>query len=221
MAELPEDPEVTASLRVGLQALQLGGNAELEQRLLDYARLLQRWNQRYGLSGTHKLSELITRHVLDSLTLHPYLGVFCRWLDVGSGAGLPGVPLALASVAQRFTLLERSLNKARFLRQVKLELGIDHLSVVHTELQHYEPQSLPEGILARAVMPLAKLLPCLRHLCRRGTRVLVPQGRYPAAALATLPDYFRLLDCPRIVLRELSVERYLVILEGRGRENGG
>ena len=202
-------------MRAGLRSLQLAGDVGLERRLLDYARLLQRWNRRYALSGARELPELISGHVLDSLTLHSHLGAPRHWLDVGSGAGLPGLPLALASAPKQFTLLDRSLNKIRFLRQAQLELGIDNISVAHAELRHFNPQPPPEGILARAVMPLAALLPSLRHLCGGGTRLLVPHGRYPAAALRSLPDAFRLLACPRVVLPGRRVERHLVILERR------
>ena len=221
MAALPESrgtvpAAASAVLRAGLRALQLGGDDRLECRLLDYAQLLHRWNRRYALSGARGLPELISRHLLDSLTLHSHLGSPRHWLDVGSGAGLPGLPLALATPRCHFTLLDRSLNKARFLRQAKLELGIDNISVAHTELRSFEPEPPPEGIMARAVMPLSALLRKLRHLCRGGTRLLIPHGRYPAATLRSLPAAFRLLACPRVALPEWRVERHLLILEGRG-----
>ncbi len=208
--------DARATLRAGLRALQLGDDDRLERGLFDYAQLLHRWNRRYALSGARELPELISRHLLDSLTLHSHLGAPHHWLDVGSGAGLPGLPLALASPLRHFTLLDRSLNKARFLRQAKLELGIDNISVAHTELRSFDPQPPPEGILARAVMPLSVLLSKLRHLCRGGTRLLLPHGRYPAAALRSLPAAFHLLGCPRVALPGVRVERHVLILEGRG-----
>lgn len=157
------------------------------ETLLAYCELVAQWNRAYSLVGARTLPEIMPRHILDSLALSDFLpSRALRVLDLGTGAGLPGLPLAVIHPERRFTLLDRNRKKTRFVRQVQLELGIPNVEVVTDEAAHY--RGGPFGcILARAVGSLESLVRCSAHLVAADGIYLLPKGPAVEHELRALP----------------------------------
>ncbi|MCC7410479.1 MAG: 16S rRNA (guanine(527)-N(7))-methyltransferase RsmG [Gammaproteobacteria bacterium] len=169
------DAPALATLRRGVAVLG-ADRPGLVDALLAYLDLLERWNRRYNLTGTREPTLLVTRHVLDSLAVAPFIDAD-PVLDLGSGAGLPGVVLALALPARRFVLLDSRLKKTRFLEQARIELDLDNVEVVRARAEDYAPPAPFPVIVARAVADLAGLLAMSRHLLAAGGALLAMKAR--------------------------------------------
>ncbi len=140
-------------MQQGCDALQLSVDAGQQQRLLDYLALLSRWNQTYNLTAVRDEAQMVTRHLLDSLAIAPYL-TGRRFLDVGTGAGLPGVPMALVFPEREFHLLDSNGKKTRFLFQVKTALGLDNMVVHHARVEAFRVAEPFDTVLSRAFASL-------------------------------------------------------------------
>jgi 16S rRNA (guanine527-N7)-methyltransferase len=206
----PAFAELTQPLAAGLDALGLGHTPMLLERLLRYLMLLERWNKAYNLTAVRVPAAMLTRHILDSLSLSPWV-VGSRLLDIGSGAGLPGVPLALLRPELTVVLLDSNAKKTRFLQQVVLELPLPNVEIVWGRVEAYAPAVLFDTVTARALSELAEVWRWARRLGVPGGRILLLKGEYPAQELAALP----LTASPRVlplVVPGLSEARHLVWL---------
>jgi 16S rRNA (guanine527-N7)-methyltransferase len=198
-------------LRAGLGQLP-GADLEAVQvsRLLDYVDLLQRWNRTYNLTAISDPAEMISRHLLDSLSVLPWIRGL-RLLDAGTGAGLPGVPLAIARPDLAVTLLDSTGKKVRFLNHVARELNLENVYPVQARLESYEPKVAFETIVSRAFSSLAAFAGAARHLA--GTaRLLAMKGRYPNDELDDLPAWVRVESVEKLVVPGLQQDRHLVIM---------
>ena len=148
-------------------------------RLLAYLELLDHWNRAYNLTAVRDVEEMIPRHVFDSLAVLPWLQTESL-LDAGSGAGLPGIPLAIMRPAMQVTLLDSAGKKVRFLRHARRELGLDNVFPVQDRLEAFEPDPLPPVIISRAFSDLGRYAAAAQHLLKPGSRLLAMKGRYPA-----------------------------------------
>lgn len=157
---------LAARLTAGLEQGAIRLDDEQKQRLLEYLFLLSKWNSAYNLTAVRDLGEMISRHLLDSLALLPWLdGLSGNVLDVGSGAGLPGIPLAIARPRRRFVLLDSNGKKTRFLFQARLSLELDNLDdIVAERIEAYQPAVPPAVIVSRAFASLAQYRDLTRHL---------------------------------------------------------
>ena len=155
-------------LQSGLEQLQITLSEKQIEQILTYLELIQVWNKAYNLVGTSDSKELIQKHILDSLAIvsHVTKGPV---LDVGSGAGLPGIPLAIALPDISFTLLDSNGKKARFMRQVIMQLKLGNVDIVQTRIEQFTAKSLPNTVISRAFAPLDKALSLLSEVC-------APQG---------------------------------------------
>ena len=163
--------------------------------LLDYLRLLQKWNKRFNLSGVAGIGEMLERHILDSLSVASRLrgGTI---VDAGSGAGLPGIPLAALFPGKHFTLVDSNGKKTRFLLQAQLELGLDNIGVEHCRIEDYGgPADL---VVCRALATLAECAGKTQHMLCRGATLLAMKGRHPGAELARLPAAFKVEFVERV-----------------------
>lgn len=167
-------PAVEQRLHAGLRALDLALDAA--PSLLAYLALLVKWNKAFNLSAVRDPLEMVDRHVLDSLSVLPYVGSG-RLLDVGSGAGLPGIPLALVSPALDVVLLDSNGKKTRFLKQVRLELGIPNIAVVHSRLEDYRPESPFDVVISRAFAEAETFFTLARPHAAPDGRLLAMKGR--------------------------------------------
>ncbi len=199
----------------GIAALGLALDAAQQERLLAYLALLLKWNKAYNLTAVRDPLEMVTKHLLDSLALLPHLQDG-RLLDVGSGAGLPGIPLAIAAPQREVTLLDANSKKTRFLLQAKGELGLYNLSVVHSRVEQYRPERLFDTVTARAFASLAELYQGTAHLLAPGGCLLAMKGEYPAQELAALPPGVVVREVIAVTVPGLQAQRHLVRIASGG-----
>jgi 16S rRNA (guanine527-N7)-methyltransferase len=192
-------------------AKQLGlelSDADVDRmmRLLDE---LDDWNQRMNLTAIRERSQQITKHLLDSLSVQPFLRG-TRVLDVGTGAGFPGLPLAIANPARHFTLLDSTAKKLKFIEHVAQSLGIENVTTVHERAEKYQVTTRFDTILSRAVGPVDRFVKWSGHLCVGGGRLLAMKGRYPTDELQGLPSGWKFAAVHRLAVPGLDEERHLV-----------
>lgn len=199
-------------LEQGLAKLLPQAGADLVKRQLDYLELLQRWNRAFNLTAVRAPADMVARHLLDSLAVHPYIRG-ARLLDVGSGGGLPGIPLALAKPQQTVVLLDSNGKKARFLRQAVLELGLVNVTVVQARAEEFRPAMLFDTVIARAFGDLLGLLRIARPLLAAGGRVLAMKAREPALELQLLGGEGVSWRCHRLDVPGLTAERRVIVIE--------
>jgi 16S rRNA (guanine527-N7)-methyltransferase len=178
-------PDLSTRLRRGLAELGLALPDDRVDSLVAYVALLTRWNSAYNLTAVRDPAEMVPRHLLDSLAILPWIQG-PRLLDVGTGPGLPGIPLALAEPTLRVTLLDANGKKVRFCRQAVMELGLANVQVVQARAEDYRPAEGFATITARAVADLPSLVAAVRHLLAAGTTLLAMKGAVPEAEVALL-----------------------------------
>ena len=184
-----------------------------QQLLLAYLALLIKWNKAYNLTAVRDPDEMVSRHLLDSLSVVPFVAERGdSWLDVGSGGGMPGIPLAIMFPERRFTLLDSNGKKTRFLVQVKLELKLDNLEVVHSRVEAYRPERPFDGISSRAFSSLQDFSDWTRHLGNADTQWLAMKGVHPDDELQALPADFRLSATHVLRVPGCQGQRHLLIL---------
>ncbi|MFC3608128.1 16S rRNA (guanine(527)-N(7))-methyltransferase RsmG [Stutzerimonas tarimensis] len=197
----------------GARELDVPLEDDQQAQLLAYLALLIKWNRAYNLTAVRDPDEMVSRHLLDSLSVVSQVAEAGeRWLDVGSGGGMPGIPLAILFPQRSFTLLDANGKKTRFLTQVKLELGLDNLEVVHARVEAFRPAQPFSGIVSRAFSSLADFTDWTRHLGDEGTRWLAMKGVHPDDELQTLPADFRLERSHLLRVPGCQGQRHLLIL---------
>lgn len=195
-----------ATLGVALDARQ-------HELLMGYLALLIKWNKAYNLTAVRNPDEMVSRHLLDSLSVVPFVAERGNdWLDVGSGGGMPGVPLAILFPERRFTLLDSNGKKTRFLTQVKLELGLDNLGVVNARVEAFRPEQPFAGIVSRAFSALEDFANWTRHLGDRDTHWLAMKGLRPDDELARMPEDFKVEAEHTLAVPGCQGQRHLLIL---------
>ena len=193
----------------GLDALGLALDESKRQKLLDYVQLLNKWNKVHNLTGVRDPEEMVTLHLLDSLAIMPHIHAQ-RLLDVGSGAGLPGIPLAICLPDLQVTVMDSSQKKASFMRQAKAELGLQNLEVVCGRVEDYRPEAPFDVITSRAFSELALFVKLTQHLATEEGQWLAMKGVYPQEELDKLeiiPSQVLPLKVPG-----LQAQRHLVFL---------
>ena len=196
-------------LRAGVSELHLALDDAAIGQLLDYVELLQRWNAAYNLTAVRDPAEMVTRHLLDSLAILPHVHG-ATLADLGSGAGLPGIPLAIAAPEREILLVDSNGKKARFLREAVRKLGLTHTRVAESRVENVEGTF--ECITARAFASLGEMLARGGHLLATDGRWLALKGRYPEDELAALPGGFRVEEIVALRVPGLDAERHLVVL---------
>jgi len=197
----------------GARELGVELSARQQEQLLAYLALLIKWNKAYNLTAVRNPDEMVSRHLLDSLSVVPYVAeAGDNWLDVGSGGGMPGVPLAILFPERRFTLLDSNGKKTRFLTQVKLELKLDNLEVIHSRVEAFTPETPFTGICSRAFSALEDFANWTRHLGNAQTQWLAMKGVHPDDELQALPADFRLTATHVLKVPGCQGQRHLLIL---------
>jgi 16S rRNA (guanine527-N7)-methyltransferase len=180
-------------------------------RLLTLLDELERWNRSYNLTAIRSREEMITHHLLDSLSISADLaGV--RIADVGTGAGFPGLPLAIANPSRQFTLIDSSGKKVRFVAHAAHTLALGNVTALKARAEALRPQLPFDTVTARALAPLPELLAYLAPLCGPATRVLAMKGRWPREELDELPAPWRLTGSRTLMVPGLDAERCVLHL---------
>lgn len=200
-----------ACLRDGAARMGTPLTAEQEERLLAYLALLLKWNRVYNLISRREADNLVALHLLDSLSVLPYISG-SRVVDVGSGAGLPGIPLAIMRPDCHFTLLDSNGKKGRFRTQATIELGLENVEVMSARAEEYQPAAKFDQVISRAFATIADMLSVAGHLAAAGGRFLAMKGLYPHQELAELPAGYRLEAVHTLEVPLLGAERHLAIL---------
>ncbi len=164
--------DLASELRTGVESLGISLQQSQYDQLLEYLQLLQKWNQVYNLTAIDEPHRMLAYHLLDSLSLMPHLEGAHKLLDVGSGAGLPGVPLAIAMPETLWTMLDSNARKTRFIRQALAHCGLRNAQVVQSRVQDYHAPDSLDIIVSRAFAPLGEFCNSVAHLMGRNTRLL-------------------------------------------------
>ena len=206
-------PAHASELARGAAQLGVQLTSAQQEQLLAYLALLIKWNKAYNLTAVRDPDEMVSRHLLDSLSIVEFVrAAGDNWLDVGSGGGMPGIPLAILFPERRFTTLDSNGKKTRFQTQVKLELKLANLEVVHSRVEEFRPAQPFAGIVSRAFSSLADFAHWTRHLGDADTRWLAMKGQYPHDELAALPADFRVEAEHVLQVPGCQGQRHLLIL---------
>nr|WP_178109865.1 16S rRNA (guanine(527)-N(7))-methyltransferase RsmG [Pseudomonas sp. AG1028] len=200
-------------LQQGARELGVDLTERQQAQLLGYLALLIKWNKAYNLTAVRDPDEMVSRHLLDSLSVVPFVAeAGDNWLDVGSGGGMPGIPLAILFPERRFTLLDSNGKKTRFLTQVKLELKLANLEVIHSRVEAFTPEQPFNGICSRAFSSLQDFSNWTRHLGDDHTQWLAMKGVHPDDELQALPADFSLTATHVLKVPGCQGQRHLLIL---------
>ncbi len=203
-----------ARLAEGIAGLKLDISEGQQIDLLRFIGLLARWNRSYNLTAVRDPMEMIPRHLLDSLAVIDYLQGRSI-LDVGTGAGLPGIPLAITRPERAFTLLDSNGKKTRFVQQAVMELGLRNVRVERARVEDYRPGQSFDTIIVRAFAPLSDILAKVRHLCQPGCRLLAMKGAVPAGELRGALTGSLGIEILPVKVPLLDAERNIVLISSK------
>lgn len=198
-------------LQSGLKEMGLDLSGEQQDKLLAYVEMLKKWNKTYNLTALRDESQIISHHLLDSLTLPPYLEGAQTMLDVGSGGGQPGIPAAVCRPDLQITLLDANTKKTSFLQQAAIELELENVRVVSGRVEAVQGLRA-DVITSRAFAELADFVNWTAHLLQDGGCWAAMKGVYPAAEIDRLPDSVCVERVDKIRVPQLNAERHMVIL---------
>ena len=203
-------------LHRGSAQLGISLSAEEQDKLLGYLALLRKWNKVYNLTAIRDEKQMVSHHLLDSLAVMPYLWAG-RWLDVGCGAGLPGIVLAVMRPSWQFTLLDSNSKKTSFVQQAIIEFELQNTSVHCSRVEDWKPAEKFDGIISRAFSELGEFLRSTRHLAAQHGRWVAMKG-VPEQELASVPEGCRVESVIPLQVPGLQASRSLVIASCKERE---
>ena len=201
----------------GLMAMNTCVSPEQQEKLLAYLDLLYKWNRVYSLTALKADDQAVSHHLLDSLSILPFVPTG-NLLDVGSGGGTPGIPLAIARPELAVTLLDSNTKKAAFLRQAAIELGLNNIAVHSGRVEQYHPDTGFAAITSRAFAELADFVSLSKHLLAPGGRWLAMKGVRPEEEMARLPDDVGVDAAYPLTVPGINGERHLVVLRRTGMD---
>lgn len=204
--------KLSTLLHSGCRALQLTIDPAQEKMLFDYLALLKEWNQQINLTAISDPEKMITHHLLDSLSISPWLQGE-RLIDIGTGAGFPGLPLAILHPERQFFLLDSHTKKTQFLLYASHQLQLKNITVVTSRAEHFKVLPLFDTIMTRAVAKLSDILLHTAHLGHANTVWLLMQGQLPTDELLQIKAPFRLRTVEQLQVPHLNAMRHLVIVE--------
>ncbi|MEO7742130.1 MAG: 16S rRNA (guanine(527)-N(7))-methyltransferase RsmG [Usitatibacter sp.] len=202
-------PQVTqglAAMGIALDEASLG-------RAIAHLHLIAKWNRIHNLTAVREPAQMVVVHLLDSLSLLPHLGQARTLVDVGSGAGFPGIPVAIARPDLQVTLLDSSHKKGTFLEQARTELALANVSVVCERVEQFRPEAGFDVVVSRAFADLGDFIMQAQHLAAPGGRMLAMKGVYPFEEIARVPATHRVADVVELRIPSLDAKRHLVRVE--------
>ncbi|MDP5190034.1 16S rRNA (guanine(527)-N(7))-methyltransferase RsmG [Rheinheimera baltica] len=181
------------------------------QQCIDYVQLLDKWNSAYNLTSVRDPQEMLIKHVMDSLVVAPHL-VGERFIDVGTGPGLPGVLLAIYYPDKDFTLLDSLGKRIRFLNQVKLQLKLSNIHPLQSRVEDHHPEQGYDGVISRAFASMNDMLSWCKHLPQVNGRFFAMKAAAVQEEIAALPDFVKVASVQPLAVPQLQAQRHLVIL---------
>ena len=203
------EQQLATTLQRGCATLALALEQRQQELLLEYLDLLHKWNKAYNLTAVREPAQMVSRHLLDSLVIAPYIRGQ-RLIDVGTGAGLPGVPMAIVFPQREFHLLDSNGKKTRFLFQVKTALGLDNMQVHHARVESFQPDRPFDAVLSRAFASLGDMVEGCSHLLAPEGCFLAMKGAYPAQELGTVTAQCDITAVHPLQVPGLAEQRHLV-----------
>jgi 16S rRNA (guanine527-N7)-methyltransferase len=194
-----------------LQAAKISLSDQQKQQLVAYVGLLDKWNKAYNLTSVRDPQQMLVRHILDSIVVAPHLQG-SRFIDVGTGPGLPGIPLAIVMPEAHFTLLDSLGKRVRFLRQVQHELGLTNIEPVQSRVEAFPSEPPFDGVISRAFASLEDMVSWCHHLPAENGRFYALKGVRPDEEIASLPAGYALDKVISLHVPQLEGERHLVIV---------
>lgn len=186
--------------------------SELQKRqLVNYVEMLHKWNKVYNLTAVRDMEQMLVRHILDSIIVNPYLQG-CRFIDVGTGSGLPGIPLAIVRPDAHFTLLDSLGKRVRFLRQVQHELNLENIVPVQSRVDAFSAKSNFDGVISRAFASLNDMLKWCHHLLDSDGAFYALKGKIMQTEINTISAGFCLNKIIPLTVPQLDENRHLVII---------
>lgn len=198
-------------LEQGIQQLDQPLTEKMTDQLLEYLALLDKWNKAYNLTAVRDPFEMVSRHLLDSLSIAPFIRGK-RLIDVGSGGGLPGIVLAILNPEKKIDLLDSNGKKTRFLFQVKTTLGLGHVDVHHCRVESHQPTQAYDGVVSRAFATLADMVQGSQHLLSEEGRFFAMKGLYPQQELSELEKGYKVEACHELTVPFEEGKRHLIEL---------
>ncbi len=200
------------NLSQGLDVLQLNLSGSIQTQLLNYLELLAKWNRVYNLTAVRDMRDMVPKHVLDSLAVLPYV-CGTKILDVGTGAGLPGLLLAIARPDWQCVLLDSNAKKIRFVKQAVIELQIENVEVVCTRIEAFNPPFEFSTMISRAYASLHNFYMQTKRLCAVDGCLLAMKGVYPETEIAQMVDLPVHLECFPLQIPQLQAQRHLIVIQ--------
>lgn len=222
---MPEVPTkaMRKRLEAGIHEMGLTLAAETQVTLLRYIGLLDKWNKAYNLSAIRDPYAMVSRHLLDSLSVLSRVSAHLagrqqlQLMDVGTGAGLPGIPLAICLPEQQFTLLDSNGKKTRFVLQAAHELGLTNVQVVQDRIEGFSLAAEPDIILSRAFASLRDFANGCDNLAGENTHLFAMKGEYPQQEINELPAHWQVVQCEPLLVPGCDGERHLVIMKKQAK----
>lgn len=196
-----------------LSKAQISLTDRQKEQLVGYVEMLHKWNKAYNLTSVRDPQQMLIRHIMDSIVVEPHLQG-SRFIDVGTGPGLPGVPLAIVRPEAHFTLLDSLGKRIRFLKQVQHELKLENIEPVQSRVEEFTGQPPFDGVISRAFASLNDMLSWCHHLPGEKGYFYALKGVVPADEIADLAEGFSLKEVVKLSVPELEGERHLVIVRG-------
>jgi 16S rRNA (guanine527-N7)-methyltransferase len=209
---LEQNKRILNQISEGLSSLNL---SSLDQALLQYLQLLNKWNDAYNLTAIRQMDEMVNKHLMDSLAILPWLEGK-RIIDVGTGAGLPGIPLAIAKPELQFVLLDSNGKKTRFLNEVKRQLQLSNVEIVQFRVENYHPEPGFDTVLSRAFSSLDQMIHWTQHLIVPGGVWLAMKGKVPEDELSSIEYPFKV---EQYTVKDIDGERCCVLINNTKKES--
>jgi 16S rRNA (guanine527-N7)-methyltransferase len=197
----------------GARTMGLELDASAPARLTRYLELIDKWNRVHNLTAVRDTTQMVVLHVLDSLSVLPHVEGCERILDVGTGPGLPGIPLAIALPRSRITLLDSSHKKCAFLEQARIELALENVSVVCERIEQWKPAQPYDAVVSRAFSDLSDFVAQAQHAVAPAGRMIAMKGVYPFDEITRVPATHKVAQVVELHVPELDAKRHLVFLE--------
>jgi len=209
--KLPAEPHLAPILEAGMQQMEVEYSSEQRDMLLAYLQLLMTWNKAYNLTAIRDPGEMIRLHLLDSLAVLPHISGK-RLIDVGTGAGLPGIPLAIMCPERDFTLLDSNGKKTRFLFQARCDLGLSNLKEINSRVENHRPEVPYDAVLSRAFTSVADMVNKCSHLLSPEGLFLAMKGKFPQSELSEVGKDYKVNASHTLQVPGVDGERHLIVI---------
>ena len=204
--------QLTQKLEQAGKQLNLPLSAETTNKLIDFLQLLHKWNKAYNLTSVRDPHDMLTVHIVDSIAVSPFLDKN-QYIDVGTGPGLPGIPLAIMHPEKSFVLLDSLGKRIRFIKQVAYELSLTNIEPVQCRVEEFKPDGPFDGVLSRAFASINDMLHWCHHLTDKNGEFLALKGQYPEAEISEMSSDFKVISSDKIDVPELDAQRHLIKLK--------